>query len=122
MRLKELWSRDYEDWSRRDLSDSEYVYLWADGIHVTVRLEDDANKRLCILVFMGATPSGRKELIAILDGCRESEQSWSESLLDLKRRGLSMTPMVAVADGALGFWAAARKVFPEMYEQRCWVH
>ena len=122
VRLKEQWSQDYEEWSQRDLSSKEYVYLWADGIHVNVRLEDDANKRQCILVLMGATPDGRKELIAILDGYRESEQSWTELLLSLKHRGLSMTPKVAVADGALGFWAAARKVFSEMREQRCWVH
>ena len=87
-----------------------------------MRLEDDANKRQCILVLIGATPDGRKELIAILDGYRESEQSWSELLLDLKHRGLPMTPWVAVADGALGLRAAARKVFPEMREQRCQVH
>ena len=122
VRLKERWSHDYEEWSQRDLSSREYVYLWADGIHVNVRLEDAANKRQCILVLMGATPDGRKELIAILDGYRESEQSWTGLLLSLKHRGLSMTPTIAVADGALGFWAAARKVFPEMREQRCWVH
>ena len=122
VRLKEQWSQDYEEWSQRDLSSKEYVYLWADGIHVNVRLEDDANKRQCILVLMGATPDGRKERIAILDGYRESEQSWTELLLSLKHRGLPMTPKVAVADGALGFWAAARKVFSEMREQRCWVH
>ena len=122
VRLKEQWSQDYEEWSQRDLSSKEYVYLWADGIHANVRLEDDANKRQCILVLMGATPDGRKELIAILDGYRESEQSWTELLLSLKHRGLSMTPKVAVADGALGFWAAARKVFSEMRQQRCWVH
>ena len=81
VRLKEQWSHDYEEWSQRDLSSKEYVYLWADGIHVNVRLEDDANKRQCILVLMGATPDGRKELIAILDGYRESEQSWTELLL-----------------------------------------
>ena len=122
VRLKEQWSDEYEAWSKRDLSQKHYVYVWADGIHVNVRLEDDANKKQCILVLIGATADGRKELIAILDGYRESEQSWSELLLDLKHRGLTMSPKVAVADGALGFWAAARKVFPEMREQRCWVH
>jgi len=122
VRLKEQWSDEYEEWSKRDLSQQQYVYVWADGIHVNVRLEDDANKKQCILVLIGATADGRKELIAILDGYRESEQSWSELLLGLKHRGLAMTPKVAVADGALGFWAAARKVFPEMREQRCWVH
>lgn len=108
--------------SKRDLSQKHYVYVWADEIHVNVRLEVDANKKQCILVLIGATPDGRKELIAILDGYRESEQSWSELLLGLKHRGLATTPKVAVIDGALGFWAAARKVFPEMREQRCWVH
>ncbi len=122
VRLKEQWSDEYEAWSKRDLSQKHYVYVWADGIHVNVRLEDDANKKQCILVLIGATADGRKELIAILDGYRESEQSWSELLLGLKHRGLVITPKVAVADGALGFWAAARKVFPEMREQRCWVH
>ena len=122
VRLKEQWSDEYEAWSKRDLSQKHYVYVWADGIHVNVRLEDDANKKQCILVLIGATADGRKERIAILDGYRESEQSWSELLLDLKHRGLTMSPKVAVADGALGFWAAARKVFPEMREQRCWVH
>lgn len=121
-RLKEQWCREYEDWSRRDLSGRHYVYVWADGIHVKVRLEDDANKKQCLLVLMGATAEGRKELIAVLDGYRESEQSWSELLLDLKQRGLAIAPKVAVGDGALGFWAALRKVFPETCEQRCWVH
>ena len=122
VRLKEQWSDEYEAWSKRDLSQKHYVYVWADGIHVNVRLEDDANKKQCILVLIGATADGRKERIAILDGYRESEQSWSELLLGLKHRGLTMAPKVAVADGALGFWAAARKTFPEMREQRCWVH
>jgi len=89
---------------------------------VKVRLEDDANKKQCILVVMGATADGKKELIAVLDGYRESEQSWSELLLDLKQRGLTTAPKIAVGDGALGFWAALRKVFPETKEQRCWVH
>ena len=120
--LKEQWSQEYEDWSRRDLSSKHYVYLWADGIHVKVRLEDDANKKQCMLVIMGATPDGKKELVAILDGYRESKQSWSELLLDLKHRGLKKTPKLAVADGALGFWAALREVFPETRQQRCWVH
>jgi transposase-like protein len=122
VRLKEQWSQDHEEWSKRDLSSKNYVYVWADGIHVNVRLEDDANKKQCILVLMGATEDGRKELIALQDGYRESEQSWSEMLLDLKHRGLKIAPKLAIADGALGFWAAARKVFPETREQRCWVH
>ena len=122
VRLKEQWAEEYDQWCRRDLSGKEYVYVWADGIHVKVRLEDDANKKQCILVLMGATADGTKELIAVLDGYRESEQSWSELLLDLKQHGLAMAPKIAVGDGALGFWAALRKVFPETREQRCWVH
>ena len=122
VRLKEQWADEYEQWMKRDLSEKEYVYVWADGIHVKVRLEDDANKKQCILVLMGATADGKKELIAVLDGYRESEQSWSELLLDLKQRGLKTAAKIAVGDGALGFWAALRKVFPETREQRCWVH
>lgn len=122
VRLKEQWCDEYEEWSKRDLSEKHYVYIWADGIHAKVRLEDDANKKQCLLVLMGATADGQKELIAVLDGYRESEQSWSELLLDLKQRGLAIVPKVAVGDGALGFWAALRKVFPETREQRCWVH
>jgi len=122
VRLKEQWSDEYTTWMQQDLSPKQYVYIWADGIHVNVRLEDDANKRQCILVLMGATPEGHKELIAVADGYRESEQSWSELLLDLKQRGLKIDPKLAVADGALGFWAAVRKVFCEVREQRCWVH
>ena len=121
-RLKDQWSAEYDQWSRRDLSDKQYVYVWADGIYAKVRLEDDANKKQCLLVLMGATADGQKELIAVLDGYRESEQSWSELLLDLKQRGLTMSPKIAVGDGALGFWAALRKVFPDTREQRCWVH
>lgn len=122
VRLKEQWSAEYEAWNRRDLTGKEYVYLWADGIYAKVRLEDDANKKQCFLVLMGATPDGVKELLAVVDGYRESEQSWSELLLDLKQRGLSLDPKIAVGDGALGFWAALRKVFTGTREQRCWVH
>lgn len=122
VRLKEQWSGEYDEWMKRDLSGKQYVYFWADGIHVKVRLEDDANKKQCMLVLMGATAEGKKELIAVLDGYRESEQSWSELLLDLKQRGLTIEPKLAVGDGALGFWAAVRKIFPGIKEQRCWVH
>jgi transposase-like protein len=122
VRLKEQWSVEYEQWSRRDLTDKQYVYLWADGIYVNVRLEDTENKRQCMLVVMGATADGHKELLAVLDGYRESEQSWYELLVDLKQRGLTLAPKLATGDGALGFWAALRKVFPETREQRCWVH
>ncbi len=122
VRLKQQWADEYDAWCRRDLSEKHYVYIWADGIHVKVRLEDDANKKQCILVLMGATADGKKELISVVDGYRESEQSWSELLLDLKQRGLTPAPKIAVGDGALGFWAALRKIFPSTREQRCWVH
>ena len=122
VRLKEQWSQEYDTWMQRDLSDKHYVYVWADGIYANVRLEDDANKRQCLLVLMGATADGHKELIAVTDGYRESKQSWRELLLDLKQRGLAIAPKLAVGDGALGFWAAVREVFPETGEQRCWVH
>ena len=118
-RLLESWKDEYAAWNRRDLSGKEYLYLWADGIHFNIRLEED---RQCILVLMGATKDGRKELVAILDGFRESEQSWRELLADVKSRGLKKTPKVAVGDGALGFWKALRKVYPKTREQRCWVH
>ena len=122
VRLKESWSEEYDLWMKRDLSGKRYVYLWADGIHAKIRLEDEPNSKQCLLVLMGATADGHKELITVLDGYRESEQSWSELLLDLKQRGLSTAPKLAVGDGALGFWAALRKIFPETKEQRCWVH
>jgi hypothetical protein len=96
-----------------------YVYFWADGIHVQARLEDDAQ---CLLVIIGATPEGKEELVGLIDGLRESAQSWKELLLDLKRRGLAMGPELAVADGALGFWKALPEVWPKTREQRCWVH
>lgn len=122
VRLKKIWSDEYEAWCRRDLTGKRYVYIWADGIHVNVRLADTENKRQCILVVMGATAEGRKELIAVADGYRESEQSWHEVLTDLKSRGLTTDPEIAVGDGALGFWAALRKAHPKTREQRCWVH
>jgi putative transposase len=122
VRLKEQWSQEYEQWSRRDLSNKHYVYIWADGIHVNVRLEDAENKGQCLLVVMGTTADGHKELIAVMDGYRESKQSWYELMVDLKQRGLSVAPKLAIGDGALGFWAALTEVFPETREQRCWVH
>jgi putative transposase len=122
VRLKEKWSQEYEAWNHRDLTDKQYVYVWADGIHVNVRLESEGNQRQCMLVLMGATSDGRKELLAVVDGYRESEQSWYELLIDLKNRGLAMAPQLAIGDGALGFWAALRKVYGEAREQRCWVH
>jgi putative transposase len=119
VRLKEGWKQDYEAWRQRDLSDKHYAYIWVDGIHFNVRLEDD---RTCILVIIGATEDGRKELIAVQDGYRESKVSWLDMLRDLKSRGLSQLPAVGVGDGALGFWAAAAEEFPSMRRQRCWVH
>jgi transposase-like protein len=119
VRLKQVWQQDHEAWSKRALADKRYVYWWVDGIHFNIRLEED---RQCILVVMGATESGKKELIAVADGLRESEQSWTELLLDLKARGLDAGPQLAVGDGALGFWKALRKVYGESREQRCWVH
>jgi putative transposase len=118
-RLKEAWSEEHARWSRRDLSAKRYVYFWVDGIHVQARLEDEAQ---CLLVIVGATPEGRKELVGLTDGVRESAQSWRELLLDLKRRGLAMGPELAIADGALGFWQALEEVWPKTRAQRCWVH
>jgi putative transposase len=118
-RLKEVWEGEFKAWKRRSLEDQKYVYLWADGVHFNLRLEED---RLCVLVLMGATADGTKELIAVSDGYRESEQSWSALLLDVKHRGLNVDPKLATGDGALGFWAALRKVFPRTRAQRCWVH
>lgn len=118
-RLKESWEADYKAWNRRDLSEKNYVYIWVDGIHFNIRLEED---RQCILVVTGATAEGTKELIAVADGYRESEQSWMEVLLDLKNRGLAIDPKLAIGDGALGFWKALPQVFPSTRTQRCWVH
>jgi putative transposase len=122
VRLKEQWTAEYEEWSRRDLTGKQYVYIWADGIHVNVRLEDTENKQQCLLVVMGATPEGHKELVAVMDGYRESTQSWTELLVDLRQRGLTIAPKLATGDGAMGFWAALRAVYPATREQRCWVH
>ncbi len=121
-RLLRSWEDDFQQWSKQSLEDKTYVYLWADGIYFNIRLEDEGNDRQCILVLMGATAQGKKELIAIADGYRESEQSWSELLLEVKDRGLRVPPKLAVGDGALGFWAALAKVFPTCRRQRCWVH
>jgi len=118
-RLKEAWSEEHARWSKRDLSAKRYVYFWVDGIHVQARLEDAAQ---CLLVVIGATPEGEKQLVGLIDGVRESAQSWRELLLDLKRRGLAMGPELAVADGALGFWQAVEEVWPQTRGQRCWVH
>lgn len=118
-RLKESWSKEYADWNARDLTGKRYVYMWADGIYFNVRLGGEC---ACILVLLGATADGRKELIAVHDGERESELSWLSLLNDLKRRGLKNGPELATGDGALGFWAALPKAFPKCRVQRCWVH
>ena len=118
-RMTTCWQAEVREWQKRDLTQKEYVYIWADGIHFNVRLEED---RQCILVLMGATKDGNKELIAIHDGYRESAQSWKELLLSVKAQGLNIEPKLAIADGALGFWKAVGEVFPTIAGQRCWVH
>jgi putative transposase len=118
-RLKEVWKEEQQQWSRRDLSGKNFVYLWADGVHFGVRLEDASQ---CILVVIGATADGKKQLLAMGDGYRESEASWQELLLDLKQRGLTIDPKLAIGDGALGFWKALPQVFGTTRAQRCWVH
>ena len=118
-RLKEVWQQEYDVWSKRSLAGKEYVYVWADGIYSNVRLEDD---RVCLLVLIGVTKEGQKELLAVEAGHRESEESWKDVLRDLKRRGLAIAPKLAIGDGALGFWAALRKEWSSTREQRCWVH
>ena len=117
-RLTTAWQDDYKAWKTRSFAGADFVYVWVDGVHFNVRLEDD---RLAALVVVGARPDGTKEVLAIEDGFRESTESWLAVLRDLKARGLR-APAVAVGDGALGFWAALRQVFPETMEQRCWVH
>ena len=119
VRLKDGWIDEHDRWQKRDLSMKHYIYVWADGIYLQARLEDE---KQCILVLIGATADGRKELIGFTDGTRESAQDWRDLLLDLKRRGLHAPPELAVADGALGFWKAAGEVWPTTREQRCWVH
>jgi putative transposase len=119
VRLKEIWQTEFEDFSRRSLEGKKYVYVWADGIYFNIRLTDD---RPCVLVLMGALEDGTKELIAMVDGQRESEQSWRELLVDLQSRGMIDAPKLATGDGALGFWKALRQVFPSTRTQRCWVH
>jgi putative transposase len=118
-RLKDGWIDEHGTWQKRDLSAKRYVYVWADGIHLQARLEDE---KQCFLVLIGATPEGRKELVGFTDGARESAQDWRDLLLDLKRRGLNVRPELAIADGALGFWKAAGEVWPMTRDQRCWVH
>jgi putative transposase len=118
-RVKEEWTIEYDRWQRRDLSAKRYVYIWADGVYLQARMEDTA---ACMLVVIGATPEGKKELIGFQTGVRESAQSWRELLVDLKARGLVAMPEIAVGDGALGFWKALDEIFPTTRHQRCWVH
>jgi putative transposase len=118
-RLKTVWEGEFQEWNKRSLQGKQYVYVWADGVHFNIRLEED---RQCILVLMGATADGKKELIAVVDGFRESEQSWKGLLLDVKARGLVIDPKLAIGDGALGFWKAIKQVYPKTRQQRCWVH
>jgi transposase-like protein len=118
-RLVEQWQQDHQQWSSRDLSGRQFVYIWVDGIYTNVRLTDE---RPCVLVMIGATADGRKELLAVVDGERESTESWKQILLDIKGRGLTTAPVLAVADGALGFWKALEEVYPSTRHQLCWVH
>ncbi|MDX1901468.1 MAG: IS256 family transposase [Gammaproteobacteria bacterium] len=118
-RLKASWEDEYQTWQKRDLSSSRYVYFWADGIYLQARMEDG---RDCLLIIIGVTDKGQKEVIAIEDGYRESKDSWQALVRDLKSRGLTKGPKVATGDGALGFWAALREEFPQTRHQRCWVH
>ncbi|MCB9228488.1 MAG: IS256 family transposase [Deltaproteobacteria bacterium] len=119
-RLKKVWEGDFREWDKRSLSGKRYVYMWADGIHFNVRLGED--DRMCILVIVGAAEDGKKELVAIEQGYRESELSWKNVLLSLRERGLERGPELAVADGALGFWKALEEIFPSSKQQACWVH
>jgi len=117
-RLISVWQEEYQAWRKRSLAGKEYVYIWADGVYFRVRLGED---RLACLVVMGVLADGTKEIVALEDGYRESEEAWASLLRDLKRRGMA-APVLAVGDGALGFWAALREVYPQTQEQRCWVH
>ena len=118
-RLKATWWEEYEAWRKRDLKGKRYVYIWADGVYFTPRLDGD---RQCMLVIIGADEYGDKHVLGIMDGFRENADSWRDLLKGLKKRGLAVPPELAIGDGALGFWAALRDVFPETREQRCWVH
>ena len=117
-RLKADWLKEHQDWRQRDLSQKKYAYFWADGIYSNVRMDD----RLCLLVIIGVTEHGTKELVAVEDGFRESSASWEELLVKLKQQGLQQGPKLATGDGAMGFWNALSKIYPDCKRQRCWVH
>ena len=119
VRLKQIWEQEYNEWIKRDLSKTEYVYWWVDGIYFNVRLDDD---RQCVLVIIGARTDGKKEIVAIMDGFRESKLSWQSLIRELKRMGLSKGPKLSIGDGSLGYWAALDEEFPETDQQLCWVH
>ena len=119
VRLKQIWQKEYEQWSKRELSHKKYVYWWADGVHFNVRPDND---RQCILVIIGVTVDGQKEIIAVADGFRESKESWKSVIREVKRLGITTVPKLAIGDGALGFWAAIQEEFPETNHQLCWVH
>ena len=121
-RLLRAWEQEFRAWSQRSLADKRYVYVWADGVYFNVRLEDAENDKQCILVLIGATPEGTKELLAVQEGYRESRESWLELLRDCRQRGLTFEPHLATGDGALGFWSALPQVYPGTRTQRCWVH
>jgi len=119
VRCKKVWEEEFTSWEKRSLAGKRYVYVWADGVYFNVRL---TGERACVLVLIGATVDGRKEILAIHDGMRESEQSWTEVLERLKAQGLDEAPRLAIGDGALGFWKAVSKVWPTTRHQRCWTH
>lgn len=119
VRLKEVWQQEFAQWKERDLSCKRYVYVWVDGIYFNVRLDE---ARPCVLVVVGALSDGTKELVALQDGERESQQSWTELMVKLKHRGLTQAPALAIGDGALGFWSALEEQWPSCHGQRCWVH
>ena len=122
VRLKRQWEQEYKHWAHRGLTNKRSVYFWADGIYFNVRLEDTENKRQCFLLIIGALENGTKELVGLMDGYRESKLSWRELLSDLKHRGLTQGPKLAIGDGGSGFWSAIRELYPDTKEQRCWVH
>jgi len=119
-RLKAEWAQEHAQWQRRSLRGKRYAYWWADGVYTNLRSEDDP--RMCLLVIIGVTAEGRKEIVAVTDGLRESKESWLEILRDLRDRGLQESPLLAIGDGAMGFWSALSEIYPEIRHQRCWVH